>query len=488
MTRNYGTLRGRRSGNAAWQWVTIGFVIGFGCAAVVGLALVIGAASGAFGQDAAGFLVAGRPTQTPFVITNTPAPVTSTPQPTEVLVSPMPSATVGQVEVLAPTATPTTDPSTIQVEASETPTTEATQAVAPLTSAGNTGASVAAVQVPAALVGILGELRPVDGGTFQMGTTPQEVAEAVRQCTDEFEGNCQLAYGEDSFPPHNVTIDPFQMEVTEVTYAQFLAFLNSMGPNSHRNGCEGQPCAATRAEAENSNIIFDSANYRANPVLNNYPVTGVTWYGAKKYCETIGRRLPTEAEWERAARGPENFLYPWGNIFDVTRANTSRPKVDPTQDGVEAVDSYPSGASVYGMLNMAGNAAEWVSDWYIATYYTQLAQSATVVLNPKGPVAGTEKVVRGGSWDAVPFFSRSVHRQSRTPSDQTSWIGFRCAADNNPSQSAGQPGGATGNTVLPLPTQSTGGSNEETTSNSQPTLPAPPPTQSGPLPTLAPGG
>ena len=102
MGRNYGTLRGRRSGSAAWQWITIGFVVGFGCTAVVGLALVIGAASGAFGDDAAGFLVAGRPTQTPFVITNTPAPVTNTPPPTEVLVSPTPSPTVGQVQVLAP--------------------------------------------------------------------------------------------------------------------------------------------------------------------------------------------------------------------------------------------------------------------------------------------------------------------------------------------------------------------------------------------------
>lgn len=487
MGRNYGTLRGRRTGSAAWQWMTIGFVVGFGCAAVVGLALVIGAASGAFGEDAAGFLVAGRATQTPIVITNTPAPATDTPQPTEVLVSPTPSPTVGQVQVLAPTATPTTDPSTIQVEASETPTTEATEEsaqTAPLAVSGGNN-TTAAVQIPAGMVGLLSELRPVDGGTFQMGTTPQEVADAVRQCTDEFEGNCQLAYGEDSFPPHNVTVDPFQMEVTEVTYQQYLAFLNSMGPNSHRNGCDGQVCAATRAEAENSNILFDSANYRANPVLNNYPVTGVTWYGAKAYCETIGRRLPTEAEWERAARGSDSRLYPWGNTFDVTLANTSRPRVDPTQDGVEAADSYSSGASVYGMLNMAGNAAEWVSDWYSPTYYTQQSQSAAAIVNPTGPVAGTEKVVRGGSWDAVPFFARSVHRQSKNPADQTTWIGFRCAADVN--ANAAQPGTAGGSTPLSLPTQ--GGANEEETSaNSQPTLPAPPPvaTTSGPLPTLPP--
>jgi formylglycine-generating enzyme required for sulfatase activity len=154
----------------------------------------------------------------------------------------------------------------------------------------------------------------------------------------------------------------------------------------------------------------------------------VTWYGAQSYCEAIGRRLPTEAEWERAARGPQNFLYPWGNLFTTDNAKTSRPRPDdPSLAGAVAVGSYPTGASLYGMLDMAGNVAEWVSDWYSPTYYTQLTQTGAPVLNPQGPPAGTSKVVRGGSWDTPPFFARSVHRQESEPQNQTLWLGFRCA-------------------------------------------------------------
>ncbi len=473
MGRNYGSLSRRRSGSATTQWIIIGFIVGFGCAAVAGLVLVIAGASGALGPDVEGLIVAGRPTQTPFVITATPEPVTPTLEPTEML---LPSPTIGQVVVVPPSPTPpppTPDPNLIQVEPSATPTAAAPTAPAVLT-------PVSAVPEP--LQGKLTELRRVDGGTFLMGTTAQEVAAAVTECTNVYQGVCTLAYGEDSSPPHQVTVDSFQMEVTEVTYDQFLTFMNWKGPNSHRNGCDGQPCMATRAEDPNSNIIFDSANYRVLDAIRNFPVVGVTWYGASAYCRAIGRRLPTEAEWERAARGPQNFLYPWGNTFDTSLAKTSRPRVDAAQAGSVAVGSYPAGASVFGMLDMAGNVAEWVNDWYSPTYYVQQAQSAAPIINPVGPPAGVEKVVRGGSWDAVPFFSRSVHRQSREPQDETFWIGFRCAADLDASASSAAPAPAAG--VNPLPA-----AEEETTANSQPTLPAPPviPTSSGPLPTLPPG-
>lgn len=475
MGRNYGSLGRRRTGSATTQWVIIGFILGFGCAAVAGLALVIAAVSGALGPDVEGLIVAGRPTQTPFVITATPEPVTPTLEPTEML---LPTATVGQVVVVAPSPTPlppTPDPNLIQVEPSATPTVAAP-----------TAAAIAQVStVPEPLQSKLTEMRRVDGGTFLMGTTAQEVAAAVTECTNVYQGVCTLAYGEDSSPPHQVTVDSFLMEVTEVTYDQFLTFMNWKGPNSHRNGCDGQPCLATRAEDPNSNVIFDSANYRVLDAIRNFPVVGVTWYGANAYCRAIGRRLPTEAEWERAARGPQNFLYPWGNTFDTALAKTSRPRVDPAQAGAVAVGSYPAGASAFGMLDMAGNVAEWVSDWYSPTYYVQQAQSAAPIINPVGPPAGVEKVVRGGSWDAVPFFSRSVHRQSREPQSAAFWIGFRCAADLN----AGGAGAAGAGLPLAGTTPLAATSEEETTANSQPTLPPPPviPTSSGPLPTLPPG-
>lgn len=468
MTRNYGNLRSRRSGGG-WQWMVMGFVIGFGCAAVIGLAIVIGGTSGLLNG---GFLTAFGATNTPVIITATPLPATNTPLPTEVLIEP--SATPQQVQVVAPTATtvpPTPDPASIQVLPSITPS-PTTSVLPTLPVATNPEASI-----PPELLAIRTQTRRVDGNTFLMGTTTTEVSNAVNQCVTVFEGNCTAGDAQDSFPAHPVTVNSFEMEVTEVTYEQYLTYLNSsvMGPNSHRNRCEGQICLATRAEDPSSNIIFDSANYRVLDVIKNFPVVNVTWYGAQAYCHAIGRRLPTEAEWEYAARGPQAYIYPWGNDFTTDLAKTSRPRTD--QPGSGPVDGYPGGASLFGMLNMAGNAAEWVSDWYSPTYYSELAQSGATAINPQGPPAGTDKVVRGGSWDTPPFFSRSVHRQNEKPINETVWLGFRCAADVTDST-----GNAGLNTLGQTTTTNTGSGNEETTANSQPTLPPLPPTA-----TLQPG-
>jgi formylglycine-generating enzyme required for sulfatase activity len=267
------------------------------------------------------------------------------------------------------------------------------------------------------------ELVRVDGGTFQMGTTPQEITDAVDQCVNDEGGNCQLAFGEDSVPPHSVTVSAFQIERTEVTYRQFLIFLTALGKGNHLSGCDGQACVVTRSENENSNIVFDGFYYVAG-VIENFPVANVTWYGANAYCRALGRRLPTEAEWERAARGYDNFIYPWGNEWNPAFAKTS---ISPDETvGALAVSSLPTGSTVYGAFDMAGNVAEWVSDWYDPAFYQNPSASG---LNPTGPTSGDQKVVRGGSWDAKPFFARSVHRQSADPVGGYLWVGFRCVQD-----------------------------------------------------------
>jgi formylglycine-generating enzyme required for sulfatase activity len=483
----------RRSGNGAWQWVVIGMILGFGCSAIV---LLAGLTLGVLNIDTEGAGLASRLTPTVLVITATTDPLQPTVTPVIVTATsgPVTPTTPAQVQVVAPTATtapPTRDPNSVQVE----PSTTNTATTLPAT---QRNIASSAGTIPDALSTIATRLVPVDGGTFQMGTTPNEVIQAVNDCQNRDEGNCDVTFAEDAQPVHPVTIDPFQVEITEVTYAQYVAFLNwkrSTDPSwSHKNGCDGQICVATRNDTggENSNIIFDSANYDVNSVISNLPVVNVTWYGAKAYCEAIGRRLPTEAEWERAARGNDNRIYPWGNDWNVANAKTNRPRdaaVGPVPAG-----SLTGGASPYAVYDLAGNVAEWVSDWYSPNFYNQ---PEATQLNTSGPPAGVEKAIRGGSWDAVPFFSRTMHRQSKQPNEQFTWLGFRCAAD----QASTVPG-SSGGVAVPIgtPDPATLGINtnaEENTAadDSAPTLPpgpttapANPPANATPLPTLQPGG
>jgi iron(II)-dependent oxidoreductase len=278
--------------------------------------------------------------------------------------------------------------------------------------------------IPPELEAVKSPLEPVSGGTFMMGTTLEEGSQAVDECA-LYEATCNIADIQDSTPAHQVTVDSFQMEVYEVSVTQYVAFLNFLGPNTHKSMCQGQPCVMTVTDEPTSYIEFDGTTYSVrNPEFySNHPVTWVTWWGAQEYCRQIGRRLPTEAEWERAARGPQNFIYPWGFEYEVTFANSSRPAAE----GTEPVDSYPTGGTVSGIYNLAGNVEEWVADWYQLNYYAQSEPA-----NPKGPTTGTEKVLRGGSWDTLPLFLRSVHRRSLNPGQSTAAIGFRCVESGSP--------------------------------------------------------
>lgn len=266
------------------------------------------------------------------------------------------------------------------------------------------------------------DLANVPGAAFMMGTTSEEAQQAVDECA-LYGSTCDLTWVTDSIPEHTVVVDSIQMEVYEVSLEQYVQFLNKMGTGSHDSGCSAQRCAWVNGEQENSYILFDGTTYSLNAAVTNLPATWVTWYGADAYCRSIDRRLPTEAEWEHAARGPNNYIYPWGNEFDPILANSNQAAVGSTS----LVTDYFNGANAYGLFNMAGNVQEWASDWYGFDYYTESPQA-----NPTGPDNGTQKVLRGGSWDTGPLFLRAVHRRSADPITGSSAIGFRCAVDAAP--------------------------------------------------------
>ena len=154
------------------------------------------------------------------------------------------------------------------------------------------------------------------------------------------------------------------------------------------------------------------------------PVVGVTWFQARDYCARVNRRLPTEAEWEKAARGKNGPTYPWGDERATCARAVMGGMIPSCRKGFAtwSVGSRPLGASPYGAMDMAGNAMEWVADWYRGNIYAHMPSK-----NPKGPDTGSLKVLRGGSWFNSRFLMRSAFRTGFAPYESNHGVGFRCA-------------------------------------------------------------
>jgi eukaryotic-like serine/threonine-protein kinase len=213
--------------------------------------------------------------------------------------------------------------------------------------------------------------------------------------------DADLKTGQEEKPQHPVYLSVYWIDQTEVT--------NAMYSRCVRAGvCRppGQTRSSTRPD------------YFAEPGFYDYPVIYVSWQDADTYCRWAGRRLPSEAEWEKAARGVDGGTYPWGEAPPEAGLANFNSQVGDTR----AVGSYPAGASPYGALDMSGNVAEWVADWYDADYYPVSPAS-----NPTGPTTGEFRVLRGGSWYSQLRAMRAAFRLSNYPDLQSETVGFRCA-------------------------------------------------------------
>ncbi|NWF72722.1 MAG: SUMF1/EgtB/PvdO family nonheme iron enzyme [Nitrospirae bacterium] len=203
----------------------------------------------------------------------------------------------------------------------------------------------------------------------------------------------------DEQPVRKVYLDAFLIDKYQMTVGKYGTFLD-----------------ATAYEAPADWDVMSKAMHQKRPVVN------VDWADADAYCRWAGKRLPTEAEWEKAARGTDGRLYPWGNQLPTDFHANMKKEVWNNHVVLTPVGMYEGGKSPYGVYDMAGNVWEWVSDWYSQDYY-----KTGPLRNPTGPPTGSYKVVRGGSWGSSPKDLRSTDRDSRLPSFGGLGTGFRCA-------------------------------------------------------------
>ncbi len=243
----------------------------------------------------------------------------------------------------------------------------------------------------------------------------------------------------DEHPQRRIFVSPVWIDRYEVTNAQYLRFVEETG----------HPAPSHRTP----NLTLWRGD-RPAAEIHDHPVVNVSWKDAAAFCRWAGKRLPTEAEWEKGARGPDGFRYPWGNSWDHARANSAsywagrRVEFAGRQEWLDfwktgegagmvaskgikgevltlPVGSFPGGVSPYGLHDMAGNVSEWVEDYYNPYYYLRAPLS-----DPPGPPPTILKSIRGGSWLKPASSLRSAYRDYGEPDSRMTGVGFRCAKDD----------------------------------------------------------
>ncbi len=238
-------------------------------------------------------------------------------------------------------------------------------------------------------------------GWFLMGTNRR----------DDLRHGFEVHYDDTEFPQRRIWVDAFSMDQYEASLSEFLAFLLK---------------TQRQISPELRSLIWHliSVHFIPDQALAPWPALYVTWEEAQAFCSLQNKRLPSEAEWEKAARGEAARIFPWGDMDPSPELAVFGQYHVHEIPLVATVDSFPDGQSIYKVLHLSGNVAEWVNDWLGSDYYPIMPER-----NPPGPKRGRYKVVRGGSWKSKPVMLRTATRGGAVPEERAATIGFRCVND-----------------------------------------------------------
>lgn len=347
----------------------------------------------------------------PLPTTPPTAAATATTTSTEVAAAVLPTESATSTPTAEPTAAPTDEPTTTPTPTATNPPTAAPTAT-PTPSAAEPTPTLNPFPPPVTRAADEMPMILIPAGTFMMGAAETDTsAEADEQ------------------PAHEVTLDSFYIDQYEVSVGQYVAFLNEeVGFYQYEDACFNLPCLGTQFEGFDSFITDANGQHVGQGDSEDRPVNVIRWQGAAAYCAWVGGRLPTEAEWEYAARGETSNLYPWGDEApDETRAVFGNIAIGFRYIfEIEAVDALPEGASPFGVYGLAGGVAEWTADAYAADFY-----ASSPAVNPANTSETTAEayVVRGGAWNSPAEALRTTARTGVAPTSDDKAIGFRCAFD-----------------------------------------------------------
>jgi formylglycine-generating enzyme required for sulfatase activity len=290
------------------------------------------------------------------------------------------------------------------------------------------------------------EPAPVTMVEIESEGRPPTIAGMVYVSAGPFHRGCSVldaqCYSNEK-PARLVHIDAFYIDRLEVTVADYRRCVAAgecsaelLDSHAETTSSNNGPSAGLNNSSSSDPTVNDDCNWNHHE-RQNHPLNCVSWYQAVEYCEWRGQRLPTEAEWEKAARGTEHNIYPWGNTTP-TCAHAAMNDDDCSPDGTQPVGQRPKGASKYGALDMVGNVWEWTADWYDDVWY-----GASPDVNPMGPQNGDFRVAKGGGWtDHIEREMNSLrisNRYSYRPDLRFYFQGFRCAKSAKPGAVIAQP-------------------------------------------------